>query len=341
MTDRPDVSSNASLPSRTARAQGEPQRPAAIDNAIAGSLKGGSHEPTFAGVNSFMRRRLTKDLTGADVAVWGVPFDCATSNRPGARFGPAAIRRASAIFDGDPQFPSRRDPFAALAVVDCGDCYFEYERLADAPGQIEMQAAQIVAAGVHLVTLGGDHFVTLPLLRAHAARFGALGLVQFDAHQDTWDDDGTKMSHGTFVTRAVAEGLIDPARSIQIGVRSVAPHDYGIEILDIDACEALGAAGIAARIRARAGPGPAYLSFDIDCLDPAFAPGTGTPIAGGLTSREALSAISRLGDLDWKGMDVVEVSPPFDHADITAIAAASVVQRYLQMLAARSRGVRQ
>lgn len=309
--------------------------PASIDNAISGSLTGGSHEPTFAGVMSFMRRRLTKDLTGADVAVWGVPFDGATSNRPGARFGPAAIRRASAIFDGDPQYPSRRDPFADMAVIDCGDCFFEYEKLAEAPQQIEAQARQIVEAGVHLVTLGGDHFVTLPILRAHHAVHGPLGLAQFDAHQDTWHDDGTKMSHGTFVTRAVAEGLIDPARSIQIGVRTVAPQDCGIEILDMGQCEALGAAGIAARIRQRLGPGPCYLTFDIDCLDPAFAPGTGTPVAGGLTSREALSVLGRLGELDWRGMDVVEVSPPYDHADITAVAAATVVQLYLQMLAAR------
>ena len=173
--------------------EGMSHDPASIDNAICGPLKGGSHEPTFAGAPSFMRRRFTKDFSEADVVVWGVPFDCATSNRPGARFGPAAIRRASAIFDGDPQYPSRRDPFAALAVIDAGDCFFEYERLAQAPKLIEEQAAQIVDAGRHLVTLGGDHFITLPLLRAHAARHGPLALVHFDAHQDTWDDDGSKI----------------------------------------------------------------------------------------------------------------------------------------------------
>ena len=310
--------------------------PTAIDNAIAGPLIGGSSEPTFAGVMSFMRRQLTKDLSGADVAVWGVPFDCATSNRPGARFGPAAIRRASAIFDGDPQYPSRKDPFARLAVIDCGDCFFEYERIAEAPRQIETQARQILDAGVHLISLGGDHFITLPLLRAHRAVYGPLALVQFDAHQDSWEDDGSKISHGTFVTRAVAEGLIDPARSIQIGIRTIAPDDFGIEVMDMEQCEALGTSGIAARIRQRVGPGPCYLSFDIDGLDPAFAPGTGTPVSGGLTSREALSVLWRLQELDWRGMDVVEVSPPYDHADITAIAAASVVQVYLQVLATRS-----
>jgi agmatinase len=307
----------------------------AIDNAVTGPLKGGSLEPTFAGVTSFMRRRYSKDLAEAEVAVWGVPFDGATSHRPGARFGPAAIRRASATFDGDPQYPSRRDPFETLAMVDCGDCFFEYERLALAPAAIETQARQIVEAGVHLVTLGGDHFITLPLLRAHAATHGPLALVQFDAHQDTWDDDGTKISHGTFVTRAVAEGLVDAGRSIQVGVRTVAPGDRGVEILDIDSCLALGASGIAARVKARVGPGAAYLTFDIDALDPAFAPGTGTPVAGGLSSAQALAALWALADIDWRGMDVVEVSPPYDHADITALAAATLVQRYVQILAGR------
>ena len=183
-----------------------------IDNALNGPLTGGSHEPTFAGVASFMRRRFSKDIGAADVVVWGVPFDCATSNRPGARFGPAAIRRASAIFDGDPQYPSRRDPFATLAVIDAGDCFFEYERLFRAPGEIEEQAREILRAGAHLITLGGDHFITLPLLRAHADAHGPLALVQFDAHQDTWDEDGTKISHGIFVTRAVRKGFIDVAR---------------------------------------------------------------------------------------------------------------------------------
>ena len=306
-----------------------------IDNAITGPLRGGSHEPTFAGAQSFMRRRFSKDIGSADVVVWGVPFDCATSNRPGARFGPAAIRRATAIFDGEPQYPSRRDPFAALSVIDAGDCFFEYERLSHAPGEIEEQARQILRVGAHLITLGGDHFVTLPLLRAHADRHGPLALVQFDAHQDTWDDDGTKISHGTFVTRAVREGLIDVARSIQIGVRTVAPQDYGLDIMDADLCHALGPGGMAARIKARVGPGAAYLSFDIDALDPAFAPGTGTPVAGGLSSAQALSTLWECREIDWRGMDVVEVCPAYDHGEITAIAAASVAQRYLQALAGR------
>ncbi len=308
-----------------------------IDNALVGPLRGGSHEPTFAGAQSFMRRRFSKDFAAADVVVWGVPYDMATSNRPGARFGPAAIRRASMVFDGDPQYPSRLDPFEILTVIDGGDCFFEYERLSDAPGFIERQTREIVSAGAHLVSLGGDHFISLPLLRAHAARHGPLAIVQFDAHQDTWNDDGSGISHGTFVTRAVDEGLIDGARSIQLGVRTVAPDDQGVEVVDADACHELGPRALAARIAARVGDGPAYLSFDIDALDPAFAPGTGTPVAGGLSSAAALTALWGCRQIDWRGMDVVEVSPPYDHADITAVAAATVVQRYLQILAARPR----
>jgi agmatinase len=265
--------------------------------------------------------------------VWGVPFHCATSNRPGARFGPAAIRRASAIFDGDPQYPSRLDPFATLAVIDCGDCFFEYERLHEAPGHIESQARQIVTTERRLVTLGGDHFVTLPLLRAHAAVHGKLGLVQFDAHQDTWDDDGTKISHGTFVTRAVAEGLIDPARSIQVGVRTVAPHDCGLEVLDMDQCAAFGPAGVAARVKGRVGPGAAYLTFDVDALDPAFAPGTGTPVSGGLSTAQAMEIVKGLQGVEVIGADLVEVSPPYDHAEITALAGATLAFQFLGLFA--------
>ena len=304
-----------------------------IDNAFTGESRGGAEEATFSGATSFMRRRYTKSLAGADVVVWGVPFDGATSNRPGARFAPRAIRAASAIFDGDPQYPSREDPFAAMTVIDYGDCVLPRGLAAAAPQAIERQARAIVETGAHLVTLGGDHFITLPLLRAHAARHGPLALVQFDAHQDTWDDGDDAISHGSFVTIATKQGLIDPARSIQVGVRTVAPRDCGIAVLDAEECAGLRTAEIAARIRDRVGQGPAYLSFDIDALDPAFAPGTGTPVSGGLTSVQALGAVWALRDLDWRGMDVVEVCPPFDHADITAVAASSVVQRYLQIIA--------
>lgn len=308
---------------------------APVDNAFTGSLMGGAEEPTYSGALSFMRRRYSKQVSEADVVIWGVPFDTATSNRPGARFGPQAIRRASAIFDGDPQYPSRQDPFQRMAVIDYGDCVLPRGDQSLIPDAIVQQAASIIAGGQHLITLGGDHFVTLPLLRAHAAKYGPLALVQFDAHQDTWDDGPGAISHGSFVTEAVREGLIEVERSVQIGIRTVAPRDHGITVIDAYEALGLGVAGLAEEIRAQVGEGPAYLSFDIDCLDPAFAPGTGTPVAGGLTSAGALRTLWLLRDLDWKGMDVMEVSPPYDHADTTAIAAAAVVNHYLQGLAIR------
>lgn len=310
-------------------------KPKPTDNAFLGPLRGGSGEPTYAGALSFMRRRYTRDLAGVDVCVLGVPFDSAVSNRPGARLGPQAIRRASAIFDGDPQYPFAIDPFAAMTVIDYGDCGFDYGRPGEIAAAIEGTARQIVASRAALFCLGGDHFVTYPLLRAHAAQYGPLGLVQFDAHQDTWPDDGERLDHGSFVGRAVAQGLIDPRRSIQVGVRTHAPADYGIKILYAEDVDRLGIAGTAAAICERVGSGRAYLTFDIDALDPAFAPGTGTPVAGGLTSREALAILRALAPLDFVGGDVVEVSPPYDHADITAVAAATVAMHWLAMRALR------
>jgi agmatinase len=307
------------------------------DNAFTGPLKGGAMEPTYGGALSFMRRRYTRDLAGVDAVVWGIPFDQATTNRPGARFGPSAIRRASAIFDGDPQHPFKADPFATLAVIDYGDAYFDYARPMEFAATVEAEAAAIIASGAQLFSLGGDHFVTYPLLKAHVAKHGPLALVQFDAHQDTWPDHGG-ISHGTFVKRAVAEGLIDAGRSIQIGIRTEAPEDCRIEILTADAIDSLGAAGIAETVRERVGEMKAYLTFDIDCLDPAFAPGTGTPVAGGLSSREALAILRALGTIDFIGGDVVEVAPAYDHADITAIAASTVAMYYLGLLAERRKG---
>ncbi|AXS40959.1 agmatinase [Breoghania sp. L-A4] len=307
-----------------------------MDNAVFGeSLLGGSHEPAYGGVLSFMRRRYSRDLQGVDAAVWGIPFDASVSNRPGARFGPQGVRRASAIFCGDPQYPFHQDPFEGMTVIDYGDCAFDYGRNADVPACIEAQARVILDAGVHLFSIGGDHFVTYPLLKAHAARHGPMALVQFDAHQDTWDDQGDRIDHGTFVGRAVREGLIDADRSIQIGIRTHAPEDCGIEIVYGEEVQRLGVDGVIGRIRERVGAATAYMTFDIDCLDPAFAPGTGTPVAGGLSSREALMVLHGLGEINFVGGDVVEVAPAYDHADITSIAGATVAQHYLGLLAKR------
>lgn len=311
----------------------EPADTPPIDHAFTGDRRGAAQDPTYAGALSFMRRRYSKDVSGCDLVIWGVPFDLAVSNRPGTRFGPQALRRASAIFDGDAQYPSRIDPFERLTAVDYGDCLLPRGDLQGCARAIEHEAAGILASGAHLVTLGGDHFITLPLLRAHVARHGRLALVQFDAHQDTWDDGVGAISHGSFVLEAVREGLIDTDRSIQIGLRTVAPRDCGLEVLDAYGAHELGVAGTIARIKERVGAGPAYLTFDIDAIDPAFAPGTGTPVAGGLTSDQALRMVWGIRDLDFRGMDIVEVSPPYDHADATAIAGSAVAQHYIQGLA--------
>jgi agmatinase len=306
------------------------------ENAFAGgSLYGGSFEPAYAGIPSFMRRRLSRDLTGVDVVVWGIPFDSAVTNRPGARFGPQAIRRASAILCGDPQYPFNADPFEHLAVIDWGDCAFDQGYPMEAAAAMRAQAGAILASGAFLLTLGGDHFVTWPMLAAHAARHGPLAMVQFDAHQDTWDDDGGRIDHGSFVARAAKDGIIDVSRSIQVGIRTHAPDDCGIEILYGEDVGTLGVAGVVERIKARVGDAKTYVTFDIDCLDPAFAPGTGTPVSGGLSSREALMILRRLGGLDIVGADVVEVAPAYDHADITAVAGSTVAQYYLGLLAER------
>jgi agmatinase len=313
----------------------EPEKPSfETDTAIyGGSLYGGSHEPVYSGVLSFMRRRLTRSLAGVDVAVWGIPFDAAVSNRPGARFGPQSVRRASAIMEGDPQYPFHTDPFERLAVIDYGDCALDFGTHTETPLRIQAQAKPILDAGANLLSIGGDHYVTWPLLKAHAEKYGPLALVQFDAHQDTWFDTDERIDHGSFVARAVRAGVIRPEKSIQIGIRTHAPDTCGLDIVYGDDVARLGVEGVLARIQDRVGDTKAYVSFDIDCLDPAFAPGTGTPVAGGLSSREALMIVSALDFLDIVGGDVVEVAPAYDHADITSIAAAAVLQRLLGIFA--------
>jgi agmatinase len=264
----------------TKKKSAAPRRPRPADNAFKGeNVRGGVNEPTYGGALSFMRRRYAKDAEGADLAIWGVPFDAATSNRPGARFGPRAIRAASAILEGDPQYPFGFDPYAKLTAVDVGDCALDYGNHDETPSQIEAQAKEILASGATLLTLGGDHYVTYPLLKAHAARHGPLALVQFDAHQDTWHPEAGRIDHGSFVARAAIEGLIDVKHSIQIGIRTHAPATHGIEIVGGNQIETLGAAGVARKVLRRVGKQKAYLTFDIDALDPAFAPGTGTPVA--------------------------------------------------------------
>jgi agmatinase len=309
-----------------------------IDNAfVARGFSGASYEPTYAGALSFMRRKYSKNVKGADAIVWGIPFDAAVTNRPGARFGPQGIRRASAIMDNDLQYPFNDDFIDRLKVVDYGDCLLDTGNHQKTPGKIERDAARLIRDGAFLLSLGGDHFVTWPLLKAHAAKYGPLSLVQFDAHQDTWDDDGKRIDHGSFVLRAVREGIVDPSTSIQVGIRTHAPDDCGIKILYGYEVEDMKASDIAYAILERTAGRKTYVTFDIDCLDPAFAPGTGTPVSGGPSSAKMLSVLRQLDRLDMVGADVVEVAPAYDHADITSIAASNIAMYYLGLLAARKK----
>ena len=303
-----------------------------VDRAItAKDLKGLAFENAFSGVCSFLRRRYAKDLTGVDLAITGIPFDQAVTNRPGTRLGPRAIRAASSLMPFDPPHGwNGYSPLEALAMVDYGDMAFDYADPADVPDRIQAHIAGILDAGAAAITLGGDHAITLPILRAHAAKHGPLALIQIDAHTDTWpDDNAARIDHGTFCYTAVKEGLIDVAASTHIGIRTVVEDNLGIDIIDAETVGARGAAAVAAAVRDKVGTRPVYLSFDIDALDPAFAPGTGTPVWGGLSSREAAVLLRGLRGIDLVGGDVVEVSPPFDHADITAVAGAHVAMELI------------
>lgn len=289
------------------------------------SLRGLSFENAFGGATSFLRRRYTKDLGGVDVAVTGIPFDQAVTHRPGTRFGPRAIREASSLQAFDPPYGWGYDPMAVLDVVDYGDMAFDYANVREVPARIEAHVGAILDAGAAPITLGGDHFVTLPILRAVAARRGPVALIQFDAHSDTWvDDDPDRIDHGTFLYKAIKAGIVDPAASVSIGIRTDNPDTLGVTILDAPSVHRDGIEATLSRVRAVVGDRPCYVTFDIDALDPAFAPGTGTPVWGGLASWQAAALLRGLAGIDLIGGDVVEVSPPYDTTGATAIAGAHV-----------------
>ncbi|WP_299131830.1 agmatinase [uncultured Amaricoccus sp.] len=290
-------------------------------------------EMTYGGAVSFLRRRYARDLAGVDVAVWGVPYDASVTYRPGCRLGPRAIRAASVQLAELNAFPFGFDLFEALSVVDYGDAYVDPHHPATVVADIEAQAAEILATGARLLSLGGDHFVAYPLLRAHAAKHGPLALVQVDAHGDLWPDDPGRMDHGTMMGRAIREGIVDAAKSTQVGIRTFHDTTEGLQVLTAPWIHREGIGAAIEAVRARAGDAPVYLSFDIDGLDPAFAPGTGTPVPGGLASWQALEFVRGLAGLNLVGMDLVEVSPPFDHAEITAIAAAHLAHDWLCLIA--------
>ncbi len=306
--------------------------------------------PRYAGIRTFGRLphvQLPQD--GVDVAVIGIPFDTATSFRPGARFGPEAIRSISALLR--PYNPAVDiDVFGTISSVDAGDLLITPGNALRTTEQIDAGLQPVLRAGIVPLVLGGDHSIVLGELRAHAAVHGPVALVLLDAHADTWDQYyGERYFHGTVFRRAVEEGLLDPSRSVLAGMRGPlyaaadldVPREMGFEVIPGEELQALSPQAYGERVRRRIGQGPVYLSFDIDVLDPAFAPGTGTPEVAGLHPREALGFIRSLCGISFCGFDVVEVSPPYDsRGEVTALHGAAIAYELLTLVAASRSGGR-
>jgi agmatinase len=299
--------------------------------------------PRFGQIATFMLLQAVSSPTGLDVALLGIPYDGGISYRPGARFGPRAVREQSSLIrTWNPVL--KVHPFQRLRVADCGDIDVVPNSIERTFEMITAKINEVIAAGAMPLCVGGDHSVTLPILRAVARRHGPLGIVHFDAHPDTWDEYfGSKFFHGTPFRRGVEEGLIDPRRMIQVGIRGplYGPEDFafhdehGIEVVRIEAVKERGTAWTAERFRRLVG-GPVYCSFDIDAVDPAYAPGTGTPEVGGLTSYEALALVRALTELNIVGADVVEVAPQWDGpGQVTALMAANLLFELVSVMALR------
>jgi agmatinase len=298
--------------------------------------------PRYAGEATFARLPRLDEVSQADVAILGVPFDSGVSYRPGARFGPSHIRESSRLLR--PYNPALQVPvFASQQVADAGDLAVNPFNIDDAIGAIERGARALLERTRFVLTLGGDHTVALPMLRAVSAVHGPVAVVHFDAHLDTWDTYfGAAYTHGTPFRRAAEEGLLDRTGCLHVGTRGPLYTDadldqdseLGFQVIPAPDVEQLGVPGMVERIAQRVGDRPVYVSIDIDVLDPAHAPGTGTPEAGGLTSRELLAALRSFARLNLVGADIVEVAPAYDHAQITGIAAAHVGYELLSALAA-------
>jgi agmatinase len=297
--------------------------------------------PRYAGPPTFARLPRIDEVNRADVAVLGVPFDSGVSYRPGARFGPGHIRESSRLLR--PYNPALgTSPFAAQQVADAGDVAVNPFSIDEAITTVEHAARQLLERVSRFLVLGGDHTIALPLLRAVAARHGPVSVVHFDAHLDTWDTYfGAAYTHGTPFRRAAEEGLLDRSGCLHVGTRGPlysgddlsSDAGLGFAVITAPDAEYLGVRGMAERIAQRVGDRPVYVSVDIDVLDPAHAPGTGTPEAGGLTSRELLAVVRSFTSLNLAGADIVEVAPAYDHAQITGIAAAHVAYELLSTLA--------
>ncbi len=299
-------------------------------------------EQTYATCGTFLRVPRAASAEGQDLAILGIPFDLATSNRPGARLGPAAIRAASAQLAELKAYPGGFDPLQYVKAVDLGDVHFDYGHPASILASIETAASKVIDAGAFLCGLGGDHFISYPLIKAHAKRHGPLALVHFDAHTDTWTstnsgEEPVEFNHGTMFWRAIKDGLIVAERSVQVGIRTWVDDPLGVTILDNEYAGEHSAGAIASVIRQVTAGQPCYLTVDIDCLDPAYAPGTGTPVTGGLSPMKLLQILRALEGLPIVGFDLVEVAPPYDLAGLTALNAATIVYEQVCRLA-RARG---
>ena len=296
----------------------------------------------YSGICTFGRSPHTRDVSGADVAIVGVPYDGATSYRSGARFGPRAIREQSMLLWGYNN-PLGVAPFKTLKVIDYGDVEVVPVDVLATHGAINVEVTNLLKENVKVITLGGDHSIALPLLQAHARKYGRLAVIHFDAHPDTWDTEfgQQKFSHGTPFRRAIEQRLIDTSAYLQIGIRgpTSGKQDYedaialGARMITMDEAMGLGLARILKEIKDRVADKPVYITLDIDSIDPAFAPGTGTPEVGGFSSYQVLQLLRGLKGLNIVGADVVEVSPPFDHSNITSILASNLVFEYLSLLA--------
>ena len=297
--------------------------------------------PRFGQIATFMLLPWAESPANLDVALMGIPYDGGTSYRTGARFGPRAVREQSSLIR--PWHPVLKvHPFERLRVADCGDVDVVPISIERTYEQIERRLDAVLAAGTTPLCVGGDHSISLPILRAIARRHGPVGVIHFDAHPDTWDEYfGSKFFHGTPFRRAVEEGAVDPRRMIQVGIRGplYGPEDFafqdqhGMEVIRIEAVKEHGVAWAVERL-ARLRGGPVYVSFDIDAVDPAYAPATGTPEVGGLTSYEALALLRGLTGMDLVGADVVEVSPPYDGpGQITSLLAANLMFEIVTLFA--------
>lgn len=309
-----------------------------VDAAIARKdLKGSHAEMTYAGVTSFMRRNYTKNLAGVDIAISGIPFDLAVTYRSGSRLGPRAIREASVQLAELLPYPWGFDPFDKLAVIDYGDCFLDPHNPLTIRDAICDHITNMLEYDVFPLTFGGDHFITYPILLAMAQKYGkGLSIIHFDAHCDTWpDDEEYSLNHGTMFYKAIKNGIIDPAKSVQVGIRTWNDDFMGTNILDAQYVHTHGTKNVIERIKEVVGDNLTYLTFDIDSLDPAYAPGTGTPVPGGLTSAQALEIVRNLNGVNLIGADVVEVAPSYDHAEITSLAAAHVACDLICLLASQ------